>query len=144
MLPNTKTSWVTLFALISTCTLLGVLILVNSLQTPLEANSGLPGPFRHGVKRVVTAYNSVPEQTDSTPCIGADGTNICNRYNNGEKICAANFVPLGTIIVVDNLGPCTVADKLNNRYPNRVDVYFGMDIWAARQWGRRELLVRGL
>lgn len=85
----------------------------------------------------VTAYNSVPAQTDDTPCIGAQGTDICKIYEAGENVCAANFVPLGTKIEVEGLGTCVVRDRMNARYYERVDWYTGMDISAARQFGVR-------
>lgn len=83
----------------------------------------------------VTAYNSVPGQTDATPCIGAQGTNICTYYLAGEQTCAANFVPLGTELYVEGLGMCTVRDRMNSRYYYRVDWYMHMDVTAARQFG---------
>lgn len=85
----------------------------------------------------VTAYNSVTWQTDDTPCIGAQGTNICHIYERGEDVCAANFVPLGTVLTVEGLGDCVVRDRMNARYDYRVDWYMGYDIDAARNWGVR-------
>ena len=85
----------------------------------------------------VTAYNSVAWQTDETPCIGAQGTDICEIYERGEDICAANFVPLGTVLSVEGLGDCVVRDRMNARYDYRVDWYMGYDIDAARDWGVR-------
>ena len=83
----------------------------------------------------VTAYNSVEWQTDATPCIGAEGTDICEIYKLGENICAANFVPLGTKIEVEGFGICTVRDRMNSRYTYRVDWYMAYDIEAARKLG---------
>ena len=85
----------------------------------------------------VTAYNSVPAQTDDTPCIGAQGTDICKIYEAGENICAANFVALGTKLEVEGLGTCIVRDRMNARYTHRVDWYMGMDIEGARKFGVR-------
>lgn len=103
-----------------------------------EAEKADPRPFS---TMTVTAYNSVPWQTDATPCIGAQGTDICEIYELGENVCAANFVPLGTVLVVDGLGECTVRDRMNSRYYYRVDWYMGMDIDAARQFGSRQKAV---
>jgi len=48
----------------------------------------------------VSAYNSLPAQTDSTPCITASGLDVCARYEklNDEDIIATNFwgLPFGT------------------------------------------------
>lgn len=95
-----------------------------------------------GVIREVTAYNSVEWQTDSTPCIAADGTDICLRYQAGELICAANFVPLGTKIYVDHYGLCTVADRMASKHPNRVDIFFDKDIDRAIKFGLQRLLIK--
>lgn len=83
----------------------------------------------------VTAYNSVPGQTDSTPCIGAQNTDICKYLEMGSNTCAANFVPLGTEIYVEGLGTCVVRDRMNARYTYRIDWYMGMDVASARSFG---------
>lgn len=112
------------------------------IVTPAEAKEIEIVDVSTGVIREVTAYNSVECQTDSTPCIAADGTDICKRYQAGELICAANFVPLGTKIYVDHYGLCTVADRMNKRYPNRVDVFFDKDIDRAVRFGLQRLMVK--
>ena len=97
-----------------------------------------------GIQRVpVTGYTSHAAQTDSTPCIAADGSDICARYARGEKICATNDWPMGSILTVESMGTCTVADRMNRRYTGtgRVDWYFGMDIGAARKHGIKNLFV---
>jgi 3D (Asp-Asp-Asp) domain-containing protein len=91
----------------------------------------------------VTAYTSEVGQTDSTPCIGADGTDLCKRYENGEKLCATNDHPMHSTLVVDGYGECTVVDRMNSRYTGtgHVDIYLGHDTPAAKQWGIRHLKV---
>lgn len=75
-----------------------------------------------GEIREITAYNAGdPNQTDSTPCISASGDNICNLLAQGKKICAANFVPIGTILEIEGLGACEVLDRMASRYPQNVD-----------------------
>ncbi len=93
------------------------------------------------VKVVVTAYNAVPEQTDSTPCITADGTNICANPN--LKIVAANWLPFGTKIRIPEYFGNTifeVRDRMNSRYPYRVDVLMD-SIPAAKKFGVRYLKI---
>lgn len=97
-----------------------------------EANRRAARPF---MKVAVTAYNSVPGQTDATPCIGAQGTDICQLLAEGSNTCAANFVALGTVLEVDGLGTCVVRDRMNARYHYRVDWYMGMDIASAKRFG---------
>jgi len=75
----------------------------------------------------VSGYTSDVGQTDSTPCIAADTTDICRRKAAGELICASNAFALGTRIHVTGLGTCVVADRMNSRYQQNVDWYFGQD-----------------
>ena len=99
-----------------------------------------------GKKVVVTAYTSEPGQTDDTPCIAADGTDICQRYAQGEKICATNDQPIGASLYVPGYGTCTVADRMNTRYTGtgRVDIYLGLDTPAAFEWGAHYIPVSRL
>jgi 3D (Asp-Asp-Asp) domain-containing protein len=94
--------------------------------------------------RVVTAYNAGdPRQTDDTPCISASGENICNALAKGKKRCAANFVPLGSRLYVENIGVCLVTDRTNKRYRNRVDIAMKRDEYhKARRFGRQRLTVK--
>lgn len=96
--------------------------------------------------RTVTAYNGVPEQTDDTPCISASGDDICSARRWGAHVCAANFVPLGSHLAILDTSSmtayeCVVLDRMNRRYPNRVDIFMGDDIARARSFGIQKLLV---
>jgi len=76
-----------------------------------------------GVVREVTAYNvGVREQTSNTPCIGAGGHNLCRLLKRNVKVCAANFVPLRTILKIEEIGECVVLDRTHPRFAHRVDV----------------------
>ena len=94
--------------------------------------------------RIVTAYNAGdPNQTDDTPCISANGENLCEALARGERRCAANFVPLGTSLHVDKFGVCVVTDRTNKRYRNRVDIAMQKDEYhKARRFGRQRLHVK--
>ena len=94
--------------------------------------------------RVVTAYNAGdPKQTDDTPCISANGENLCEALMKGEKRCAANFVPLGSSLYVDKVGVCVVTDRTNKRYRNRVDIAMQKhEYHEARRFGRQKLKVK--
>lgn len=94
--------------------------------------------------RVVTAYNAGDEsQCDDEPCIDASNTNICEALDKGERRCAANFVPLGTIIHIDTVGYCKVTDRTNRRYKNRVDIAFKKDQKKeALKFGKQKLIVK--
>lgn len=92
------------------------------------------------VKATVTAYTSRVEETDASPCIAADGSDICARYAKGERICASNDYKLGTMLDIQGLGRCVVSDRMNRRYTGtgRVDWYMGHDLTGARKWGIRQ------
>ena len=94
--------------------------------------------------RIVTAYNTGdPRQTDNTPCISANGENICKALAKGKKRCAANFVPLGSRLHVDKIGVCMVTDRTNKRYRNRVDIAMHKNEYhKARRFGRQKLHVK--
>lgn len=73
--------------------------------------------------RAVTAYNAGDQnQCDSDPCISANGENICEAISNGDRRCAANFVPFGTHLYIENLGECLVTDRMHPRFNQRVDI----------------------
>lgn len=94
-------------------------------------------------KATVTAYNSVPEQTDDSPCIAADGSDICQFFARGERACAANCLPFGSVLDIPGIGQCVVRDRTATRFGSRIDVYFGGrdQIKAARQWGKKALVL---
>lgn len=71
-----------------------------------------------------TAYSSDVWQTDSTPCITADGYNVCEA--NQENIIAANFLPFGTKVRVPELygnKVFYVHDRMHSRFGHRVDFW---------------------
>ena len=89
----------------------------------------------------LTGYNAVPEQTDDTPFITASGA-----YTNPEVVAARSQdlrdeLPFGTIVAItgpatDNNGGCNydliagdigyrvIADSMNARLKNRIDILF--------------------
>lgn len=72
----------------------------------------------------ITAYNSEAGQTDASPCITANGFNVCK--NGIEDTIAANFLPLGSKVKIPELfgdRVFIVRDRMNKRFSNRVDVW---------------------
>lgn len=114
-------------------------------ETPFTFDPELP--FGYSIAREVvaevSAYNPLPEQTDSTPCITASNKNICD----GEHaVIAANWLKFGTkVMIPEYFGDTvfTVEDRMNPRYPYNVDVLF-YDKGEARTFGRRKLLIQVL
>jgi len=72
----------------------------------------------------MTAYNSEAGQTDDSPCITANGFNVCKH--GIEDTIAANFLPMGTKVKIPELygdRVFVVRDRMNKKHPNRVDVW---------------------
>lgn len=71
-----------------------------------------------------TAYSSEPAQTDDTPCITANGFDVCE--NNIENVVAANFLKFGTKVKIPDLFGdriFTVQDRMNTKYNKRMDLW---------------------
>lgn len=86
----------------------------------------------------VTAFNSVPSQTDSRPTEAAWG----DRLEPGMKAVAvsrdllAKGLEHGTVIRIEGLeGEYVVLDKTRSGLTMRVDVYMGVDVERAREFG---------
>ena len=87
-----------------------------------KAESG-PKVLRTSV-HPMTAYNSDPRQTDDTPCITANSFNVCEH--GVEDTIAANFLKFGTKVMIPELFGdriFIVRDRMNKRYPDRVDIW---------------------
>lgn len=94
-----------------------------------------------GTLHPLTAYNLVPGQTDSSPCIGAANQNLC--YLMREKkmnVCAAPLsYPFGTVIKIpgyegsqkDGNDTCVVLDRMADKHPDGVDICMDQDIPRA-------------
>src|SRR6185295_17879565 len=86
-----------------------------SLLIPLALTAGLgtePPSFHHPVRAMVTGYNTVPGQTDSTPCIAASGANICGRR---DAVACPRRISLGTVVEIHgNTYVCE--DRLAKKY----------------------------
>lgn len=86
-------------------------------------------------QRVITAYNSEADQTDNSPCITANGFNVCEQEKG--NIIAANFLPFGAKIRIPELFGnkiFIVQDRMHPRYYNRIDVWMA-DKSDAIQFG---------
>lgn len=97
-----------------------------------------------GILREVTAYNvGVREQTSDTPCIGAGGHDLCRLLEQNVKVCAANFVALGTILRIEKFGECVVLDRMHRRFAHRVDVAMREhEIEEALEFGNQRRIVQ--
>lgn len=66
----------------------------------------------------VTGYNTVPEQTDDTPCIAADGSYVCDR---SDTVACPTYLELGSsVMIYGKIYECV--DRTNKRYDGRFDI----------------------
>jgi 3D (Asp-Asp-Asp) domain-containing protein len=68
----------------------------------------------------VTAYTSVPEETDSTPFITASGQMV------RDGIVATNLLPFGTDVMIPSLfgdKVFVVEDRMNKKMGNSLDIW---------------------
>ena len=84
---------------------------------------------------LVTAYNSEAGQTDDSPCITANGFDVCKH--GIEDTIAANFLPFGTKVKIPEFfgdKVFIVRDRMNQRFANRLDVWM-IEKHDAKQFG---------
>ena len=112
-----------------------------TVQSPLSTH---PSRERELVV-TATAYNSTRAQTDSTPSITAHGV----RLKPGMRVIAvsrdleAEGLRAGTRVRIEGLpGEWEVADRMPSHRRKAIDVYMGVDVSAARKFGRRQVTLR--
>jgi len=91
------------------------------------------------VNITVTAYNSLPWQTDDTPCITASGMDVCER--DMEDVIATNlwYLPFGTKVRFPDLFGdriFSIEDRMNKRYYQRADIWM-QDYQTAKAFGKQ-------
>lgn len=96
------------------------------------------------IEVTATAYNSLAYQTNSDPNITAFGDSL----KPGMKCIAVSrdLLALGlkhnTPVTIEGLkGIYLVKDKMHSRWEKRIDIYFGVDVKAAREWGRKKITI---
>ncbi len=96
-------------------------------------------------KVTATAYNSFKYQTSSHPYVAAWGDSL----KPGVKSIAVSrdLLVLGLThkveIEIEGLeGTYIVLDKMNKEWTNRIDIYMGIELKAADDWGKREVIIK--
>ena len=91
-----------------------------------------------------TAYNSLKYQTDDYPNITAFGDTL-----KPEMKCIAvsrDLIAKGlkhnTPVKIQGFeGLYFVKDKMHSKWKNKIDIYMGEDVKAAKEWGRRKITI---
>lgn len=115
------------------------------LTALLGSGCALWRPAERTLVVTATAYNSVRGQTDGNPSIAAWG----DRLRPGMRAIAVSHdlirmgLGRGARVRIEGLpGDWVVLDRMHARWRKRIDIYMGVDVHAARQWGRRQVRIR--
>ena len=99
----------------------------------------------HTKEVTATAYNSLAYQTNEQPNITAFGDTL----TPGMKCIAVSrdLLKLGlkhnTLVTIEGFdGIFLVKDKMHTRFKNRIDIYMGNNVKAAKEWGRKRLKIK--
>jgi 3D (Asp-Asp-Asp) domain-containing protein len=121
---------------------------IVNISEPVEQTDIIIEEPKIAVKSVsthtATAYNSDPAQTDNTPCITANGFNVCKH--GVEDTIAANFLPFGAKVRMPELygdRVFVVRDRMNSRYTSRVDIWM-LKKTDARKFGVQKVVIEVL
>jgi 3D (Asp-Asp-Asp) domain-containing protein len=123
--------------LVASLILLGLLIL-----TSCSALQKIPQEKQQTLLVTATAFNSLPKQGQGNPNVGAWGDRITPGMNT--VAVSADLVSLGltrgTKVKIEGLrNEYVVLDRMPAKWKKRIDIYMGIDVKAARAWGRREV-----
>jgi hypothetical protein len=88
-----------------------------SLAAALGADTMKPLDYRL-IRAFVTGYNTVPAQTDQTPCIAASGRNICGRY---DAVACPRSIRFGTLVEIRG-ATYVCEDRTARKFDGRFDV----------------------
>jgi 3D (Asp-Asp-Asp) domain-containing protein len=92
--------------------------------TKENASSSPAAKIKSESVHVITAYTSEAAQTDSSPCITANGFNVCEH--GIEDTIAANWLPMGAKVKIPDLFGdriFVVRDRMNKRHADRADIW---------------------
>ncbi|WP_250435939.1 3D domain-containing protein [Hanstruepera flava] len=96
------------------------------------------------IEVTATAYNSLAYQTNDNPHITAFGDSLKPgmKYIAVSRDLLAMGLKHNTPVAIKGLeGLYIVKDKMHSRWRNRIDIYMGEDVQAAREWGKRKVKI---
>ena len=97
------------------------------------------------LKVTASAYNSVAYQTNGNPQITAFGDSLKPglKYIAVSRDLQALGLDHNTPVKIEGLeGVYLVKDKMHSRWVNKIDIYMGTDVKAAKQWGKKKINIQ--
>lgn len=98
-------------------------LLLAPLILATSSEPTTPRSYRQ-VHAYVTGYNTVPDQTDGTPCTAASGADICGRH---DAAACPRRIGLGTVVEIRGT-TYVCEDRLAKKYDNRFDISCDKDM----------------
>lgn len=95
-----------------------------------------------GFQVTATAYNSLVYQTSSNPHITAFGDSLKpgNRYIAVSRDLLDSGLVHNTKVKLEGFDDLyIVKDKMNKRWRRRIDIYMGVDVKKAKNWGKKKI-----
>ncbi|MEQ8623727.1 MAG: hypothetical protein RJQ00_07950 [Vicingaceae bacterium] len=93
----------------------------------------------------VTAYNSLAYQTKANnPSVAAWGDTLKPGMKTiavSRDLIDSGLVHNKEVYLEGFEEPFLVKDKLNKRYTKRIDIYMGVDVKKAKEWGKQTLKI---
>lgn len=92
-----------------------------------------------------SAYNAHTSQTDAHPRLAAWGDVLSDemRVIAVSRDLLKQGLIRGTRVRIEGLaGEYLVLDKMARRWRNKIDIFMGDDVEAAREWGVREVRIQ--
>lgn len=91
-----------------------------------------------------SAYNSLTSQTNGNPHITAFGDSLYPglRYIAVSRDLYRLGLKHNTPVKIEGFDSIyLVKDRMHPRWKNHIDIYMGLDVKAAREWGRKKVLI---
>lgn len=104
-----------------------MLMAASLLLVPLALSGGpntTTPPSYNQVRAYVTGYNTVPGQTDNTPCTAASGADICGRH---DAVACPRRIGLGTVVEIRGT-TYVCEDRLAQKFDTRFDISCDKDM----------------
>ncbi len=119
-----------------------ILILVFSLSCKEDSNQKYEWKT---LEVTATAYNSLAYQTDLDPHITAFGDSLKPglRFIAVSRDLLAIGLKHNTPVTIEGLEHLyLVKDKMHSRWRNKIDIYMGLNVKAAKSWGRKKVTIK--